>query len=68
MSAWRRQPARKRLETSLWTGPFGHLLGGGLDLTAALCKHGFARARRARRRGPRAARRAPAERSSSLRR
>src|SRR5207245_11372759 len=30
MTAWRQQPARKRLETSLWTGPLGHLLGGGL--------------------------------------
>ena len=28
MSSWRRQPARKRLETWLWTGPVGHLLGG----------------------------------------
>jgi hypothetical protein len=24
--------ARRRLETWLWTGPVGHLLGGGLDV------------------------------------
>jgi len=28
--------ARKRLETWLWTGPVGHLLGGGLDVAQGL--------------------------------
>jgi len=26
----------RRLETWLWTGPIGHLVGGGLDLLQAL--------------------------------
>ena len=45
MIAWREQPARKRAETWLWTGPVGHLLGGAADLAGALCKHGLAGAR-----------------------
>jgi len=34
-----RPPAHRRLETWLWTGPFGHLLGGGLDFARALFSH-----------------------------
>jgi hypothetical protein len=45
MPGWSRQPARRRAETWLWTGPVGHLLGGAADLAAALFKHGVARAR-----------------------
>jgi hypothetical protein len=33
-----RAPAR-RLETWLWTGPVGHLLGGGLDFLQALARY-----------------------------
>ncbi|HEX3910278.1 MAG TPA: hypothetical protein VHW67_06205 [Solirubrobacteraceae bacterium] len=29
-------PAHRRLETWLWTGPLGHLLGGGLDVAQGL--------------------------------
>jgi hypothetical protein len=51
MRPWRQQPARKRAETWLWTGPVGHLLGGAADLAAALLGYGLARARaRVRRR------------------
>jgi hypothetical protein len=42
----RRPPSWKGLETWLWTGPLGHLLGGTLDLGAALLRHGLRRARR----------------------
>jgi hypothetical protein len=28
--------AHRRLETWLWTGPVGHLLGGGLDVAQAV--------------------------------
>jgi hypothetical protein len=31
--------ARRRLETWFWTGPLGHLLGGGLDFARALSRH-----------------------------
>jgi hypothetical protein len=34
------------LETWLWTGPVGHLLGGALDFTQALARYLLARARR----------------------
>ncbi|HTC58642.1 MAG TPA: hypothetical protein VK691_00815 [Solirubrobacteraceae bacterium] len=34
----------RRLETWLWTGPVGHLLGGSLDFAEALV--GYVRARR----------------------
>jgi hypothetical protein len=37
-------PAR-RLETWLWTGPVGHLLGGSLDFAGALARYARARAR-----------------------
>ncbi|MGH2911617.1 MAG: hypothetical protein ACRDJ3_03985 [Solirubrobacteraceae bacterium] len=34
-------PTRRahRLETWLWTGPFGHLVGGMLDFTEALARY-----------------------------
>jgi hypothetical protein len=35
----------RRLETWLWTGPLGHLVGGGLDLVRALTRYLLARAR-----------------------
>jgi hypothetical protein len=35
----------KRFETWLWTGPLGHLVGGGLDLGHALARYLLARAR-----------------------
>ncbi len=34
----------RRVETWLWTGPFGHLLGGGLDFGHALGHYLLARA------------------------
>src|SRR5438876_3982718 len=43
MSAGSRQRPGRRLETWLWTGPLGHLLGGAADLAAALCGYGFRR-------------------------
>jgi hypothetical protein len=33
------------VETWLWTGPAGHLLGGTLDLLEALARHLLARLR-----------------------
>jgi hypothetical protein len=45
---YRRAPRRRagrRLETWLWTGPLGHLVGGGLDLARALARYLLARAR-----------------------
>jgi hypothetical protein len=33
------------VETWLWTGPAGHLLGGTLDVISALVRHALARAR-----------------------
>jgi hypothetical protein len=30
---------RHRLETWLWTGPVGHLLGGAIDFAEALLRH-----------------------------
>ncbi|HEY4896223.1 MAG TPA: hypothetical protein VII01_09045 [Solirubrobacteraceae bacterium] len=36
---------RRRVETWLWTGPIGHLLGGTLDFLAALARYALARAR-----------------------
>jgi hypothetical protein len=47
MSVRRKRPRRKRLETWLWTGALGHLIGGALDLGEALLRYGFSRARRA---------------------
>ena len=41
----RRDRCRGALETWLWTGPAGHLLGGTLDLAQALARY---RARAAR--------------------
>ncbi|MGO9248465.1 MAG: hypothetical protein ACLQQB_03685 [Solirubrobacteraceae bacterium] len=35
----------RRLETWLWTGPVGHLIGGGLDFAHALARYLLARAR-----------------------
>jgi hypothetical protein len=32
-----------QLETWLWTGPVGHLLGGALDLTGATARYLLAR-------------------------
>jgi hypothetical protein len=40
----RRSPAR-RVETWLWTGPAGHLVGGALDFLAAFARYAHARAR-----------------------
>jgi hypothetical protein len=37
--------ASRRAETWLWTGPIGHLLGGGLDFLVALARYGRARAK-----------------------
>jgi hypothetical protein len=31
--------ARRRLETWFWTGPLGHLLGGGFDFVQALSRY-----------------------------
>jgi hypothetical protein len=36
---------RRRLETWLWTGPLGHLLGGGIDFFRALADYLLARLR-----------------------
>jgi hypothetical protein len=44
-----RRPARA-VEAWLWTGPLGHLLGGTLDVCAALMRHALL-ARLRRRRG-----------------
>jgi hypothetical protein len=43
----RQRPARygRRVETWLWTGPLGHLLGGALDFGQALARYLLARAR-----------------------
>jgi hypothetical protein len=35
----------RRLETWLWTGPLGHLIGGGLDFGQALARYLLARVR-----------------------
>jgi hypothetical protein len=35
--------ARRRAEAWLWTGPVGHLVGGALDLLAALVRYRMAR-------------------------
>jgi hypothetical protein len=35
----------RRMETWLWTGPLGHLLGGGVDFGQALARYLFARTR-----------------------
>jgi hypothetical protein len=35
----------RRLETWLWTGPVGHLIGGTLDFGQALARYLLARAR-----------------------
>jgi hypothetical protein len=37
--------ARRRVETWLWTGPLGHLVGGSLDLLVALACYQLARKR-----------------------
>ncbi|HEV2979864.1 MAG TPA: hypothetical protein VGX51_00415 [Solirubrobacteraceae bacterium] len=47
MSARRGRAAARRLETWVWTGPFGHLVGGGLDLGEVFARYGLARARNA---------------------
>ncbi len=39
MTARHHAALRKRSETWLWTGPAGHLLGGGLDFLAALARY-----------------------------
>ncbi|HEX5852867.1 MAG TPA: hypothetical protein VFY36_07235 [Solirubrobacteraceae bacterium] len=38
-------PLHRRVETWLWTGPVGHLLGGALDFLQALARYAYARAR-----------------------
>ncbi|HEV3072468.1 MAG TPA: hypothetical protein VGY76_13700 [Solirubrobacteraceae bacterium] len=43
-----RSPAR-RVETWLWTGPAGHLLGGALDFLQALARYLRMRQTRVRR-------------------
>jgi hypothetical protein len=40
-----RPRAHRRLETWFWTGPLGHLLGGGMDFGQALARYLFARTR-----------------------
>jgi hypothetical protein len=45
MSAQPSRSVARRAETLLWTGPVGHLLGGGLDFLTALARYAFARAR-----------------------
>ncbi|HEV3046900.1 MAG TPA: hypothetical protein VGY13_06010 [Solirubrobacteraceae bacterium] len=41
-----RSPAPpRRAETWIWTGPLGHLVGGSLDLLAALVRYRRARPR-----------------------
>jgi hypothetical protein len=47
MSARRGRANPRRIETWLWTGPLGHLVGGALDLGEALARHALARARSA---------------------
>lgn len=41
----------RRLESWLWTGPLGHLLGGALDFACALTRYLISRARRSSARG-----------------
>jgi hypothetical protein len=36
MKARHRAPLHRRVETWLWTGPLGHLVGGTLDVAQAL--------------------------------
>jgi hypothetical protein len=36
---------RRRAEARLWTGPAGHLFGGGLDFLGALARYGLTRLR-----------------------
>jgi hypothetical protein len=58
MGAEKARGPRARLrhwETWLWTGPLGHLLGGGLDFAQALARYLLARARRRRTSGARRA-------------
>ncbi|MDQ6810916.1 MAG: hypothetical protein M3Z95_03330 [Actinomycetota bacterium] len=38
-------PPARRLETWLWTGPAGHLIGGALDFAQALARYALARVR-----------------------
>jgi len=38
-------PLRRRAAAWFWTGPLGHLLGGGLDLVEALARYAAARLR-----------------------
>jgi hypothetical protein len=45
VSATSRPPAHRRFAAWLWTGPLGHLLGGGLDLLEALGRYWLARLR-----------------------
>jgi uncharacterized membrane-anchored protein len=45
MSTRPRPPRHRRWEAWLWTGPLGHLLGGGLDLAGAFARYGLARLR-----------------------
>jgi hypothetical protein len=50
VSARAHRSATRRLETWLWTGPAGHLVGGVLDFAGALSRHLLARYAPARRR------------------
>jgi len=36
---------RRRAEARLWTGPAGHLFGGGLDFLGALARYALSRLR-----------------------
>ncbi|MGA8365077.1 MAG: hypothetical protein WB709_11225 [Solirubrobacteraceae bacterium] len=40
-----RPPSPRHLETWFWTGPLGHLLGGGIDFSRALASYLLARLR-----------------------
>jgi hypothetical protein len=42
----RARASARRAETRFYTGPLGHLLGGGLDLLEAFARYALARARR----------------------
>jgi hypothetical protein len=50
VSARAHRRATRRLETWLWTGPAGHLVGGVLDFAGALSRYLLARYAPARRR------------------
>ncbi|HEX9481797.1 MAG TPA: hypothetical protein VF927_06820 [Solirubrobacteraceae bacterium] len=45
MSRRQRGSAARRLEARFWTGPVGHLLGGGMDVLGALARASWRRLR-----------------------